>query len=282
MTVERRVEVGGVGLALLEAGAGGRPLLLVHGFGGAKEDFADHLPAFAAAGWHAVAPDLRGHGSSDWPDGVASYSFEAFAGDLVGLAGALGWGRFVLLGHSMGGMVAQRLVLDRPDLVAGLVLMDTAHGPMDWFDLDIIEMACAIVRDQGVEGFVRLSNELRDSDPLVTPAFRRLLAEKEGYAEFCDRKALATAADMRLAMMPVFPTQDERLAALASVAVPTLVVAGEQDHGFLQHSERMAAAIPGARLAVIPEAGHSPQFENPPAWWDAVSGFLSELAHRAA
>ena len=59
---ERRIGVAtGIELAVLEAGAGGRPLLLVHGFTGAKEDFADHLDELAAAGgWHVVAPDLRG------------------------------------------------------------------------------------------------------------------------------------------------------------------------------------------------------------------------------
>jgi pimeloyl-ACP methyl ester carboxylesterase len=61
------------------------------------------------------------------------------------------------------------------------------------------------------------------------------------------------------------------------VAVPVLVIVGEQDQPFIGHSERMAKAIPAARLAVIPDAGHSPQFENTEAWWDALTSFLQEV-----
>lgn len=270
----RRLAAGDVTLEVASAGDGGSPLLLVHGFGGAKEDFTGYLDRLAARGWHVVAPDLRGHGASDQPSGAAAYSIELFAADLLALIGALGWDRAVILGHSMGGMVAQHLVLSHPGRVRALVLMDTAHGPMDWLDLDLLEMAATIIRDQGVEAFVAINNELRDNDPLLTPSFRRLLDEEPGYAEFCDRKALAASADMRLAMMPVFPAQPERLDALGGVEVPTLVIVGAEDDGFLEHSARMAAAIPGAELAVITGAGHSPQFENPDAWWEAIVAFL--------
>ena len=102
----RRVLAGALTLEVAEAGAGGRPLLLVHGFCGAKEDFAEAVPALAQRGWHVVAPDLRGHGESDAPPRPHAYGLEIFAADVVALADALGWPRFSLLGHSMGGMVA--------------------------------------------------------------------------------------------------------------------------------------------------------------------------------
>ena len=60
--------------------------------------------------------------------------------------------------------------------------------------------------------------------------------------------------------------------------MPTLVIVGEQDTPFIKASENMAKTIPGAELAWIPDAGHSPQFENADAWWAAVSGFLGSLA----
>src|SRR5438132_11087021 len=93
----RRIEAGAVGLEVAEAGAGGRPLLAVHGFGGAKEDFADHIDRLGAAGWHVVAPDLRGHGNSDHPTGEDAYDFPLFAAVLLGLAYALGRERYVPL-----------------------------------------------------------------------------------------------------------------------------------------------------------------------------------------
>jgi pimeloyl-ACP methyl ester carboxylesterase len=72
-------------------------------------------------------------------------------------------------------------------------------------------------------------------------------------------------------------TQEDRLDALSAVAVPTLVICGEQDDGFLKQSIAMSEAIPGAQLAVIAGGGHSPQFEARDAWWAALSGFLAGL-----
>src|SRR3954469_7144761 len=121
----RDIEVGdGIHLNVAEAGRGGRPFLLVHGFTGAKEDFTEWLERLANQGWHAVANDNRGHGASSKPDDTGRYSFDALADDVLALADAL-WGRgahFVLLGHSMGGMVAQVVALRAPERLAALVL----------------------------------------------------------------------------------------------------------------------------------------------------------------
>src|SRR3954469_6093217 len=106
----RPIELGDVELAVSEAGAGGRPFLLLHGFTGAKEDFTEYhgwLDRLADRGWHAGAPDHRGHGESDKPASEDDYSLATFSRDALALTDALGWSRFVLLGHSMGGMIAQ-------------------------------------------------------------------------------------------------------------------------------------------------------------------------------
>jgi 3-oxoadipate enol-lactonase len=278
VTNARDVRLGDVRLAIAEAGVGGRPVMLVHGFTGAKEDFTDFLEPLAERGWHAVAPDLRGHGASDHPDDEGSYSLAVMADDLLALADALGWERFVLLGHSMGGMVAQHLLLAEPERVSGLVLMDTTHGPVDWVEADTAALASAIVREQGIAALMEALKLLRDEDPLLTPAFLRLLHEKPGYSEFCDAKLLASSPAMWLAMAPTMLTQPDRLDRLADVDVPTLVIVGEQDIEFVAHGERMAKTIPGARLVIIADAGHSPQFENPSAWWAALSSFLEDVA----
>ncbi len=275
----RRIEVAtGPTLSVFEAGVGGRPLLLVHGFTGAKEDFADHLDLLADAGWHAVAPDLRGHGASDQPAGVESYTLKTFAADLLALVDVLGWGRFVLLGHSMGGMVAQVVALEAAARLDGLVLMDTSHGPIGGIDLAAIELGKTVVAEGGMTLLVEAQ---RGQDgALATEADQRVTATRPGYREFGESKSLACAADMWLGMIDeVVATQADRLDELAAAlgAAPTLVIVGEQDLPFVPHAERMAAAIPGARLAVIPDAGHSPQFENPDAWYAELSSFLDAL-----
>jgi pimeloyl-ACP methyl ester carboxylesterase len=83
--VERHVDLGDVHLSIAEAGAGGRPLLLVHGFTGAKEDFTPWFDRLANVGWHPVAPDLRGHGASSKPTADAAYSLEILADDVLRL-----------------------------------------------------------------------------------------------------------------------------------------------------------------------------------------------------
>lgn len=259
--------------SVAEAGSG-EPLLLVHGFTGAKEDFADFLDGFADRGWHVVAPDLRGHGASDAPDDEDAYSLAEMAADVLALADTLGWERFDLLGHSMGGMVAQVLALQAPERLRSLVLMDTGHGPVEGLDPALVAMAVEIVRTEGVERLIELAAELGPVGGDRTPAEVRVRAERAGYVDFGDRKMRAAAPAMYAAMAPRLHTADDRLDALRGLDVRTLVVVGEEDAGFTGPSERLAEAIPGAILEVISDAAHSPQFENPDRWWKVVSRFL--------
>jgi pimeloyl-ACP methyl ester carboxylesterase len=274
---ERKVAVGDVRLSIAEAGAGQRRLLLVHGFTGAKEDFTPWLPMLAKSGWHAVAPDLRGHGLSSKPEAESAYTFELMTGDMIGLADALGWDRFVLLGHSMGGMVAQFMACDSPARLAGLILMDTSHRALDNLDPGLVDAAASIVRSDGMAALAAILAEQRG--PLDTAANQRLLAEEPGYAEFCDRKFLASSPAMYAAMAPAFVTVADRLDSLSELpdGLPVLVIVGEQDEPFRGPSAQMAACVGDASLAVISDAGHCPQFENSTEWWETLSGFLGRI-----
>ena len=273
----RDVAAGSVSLQIAEAGSGGRPLLLVHGFTGAKEDFTGLLDDLSGLGWHAVAPDLRGHGNSEKPPGEQAYSLPIYVSDLLALATALGWARFAALGISMGGMVLQRMVIEQPDRLSALVLVDSSHGVPESLDPASVALGAEIVREHGLLTLMTLQNERRDRDPTTTAAHLRLLRERPGWEEFGARKLLASSPDMWLAMTREILDQHDRLEALTSVRVPTLVIVGEQDDAFIAHCERIAKAIPGARLAIIPNAGHEPQFENTPAFWEALSSFLQEV-----
>jgi len=270
--MSRRVDVGDLTLAVTEAGTGGVPLLLLHGFTGAKEDFGDWIDAFAASGWHVVAPDLRGHGASDHPTGEAAYSLDVLASDALALADALGWTRFALLGHSMGGMVAQVLTLRAPERVERLVLMDTSHGPVQGVDPELLQLAIVIVRREGIDGLAEAMTQYEA--PLSSAADARVRAERPGYVEWSDGKLRSSSPAMYAAMAIEMFEQHDRLDALGSLRMPVLVVVGEQDVAFLPAAHRMAEAIPAARLEVVADAGHSPQFEAPDAWWSAVATFL--------
>lgn len=280
--IERTIEVDGhggpVALAVAEAGEGGRPLLLVHGFTGAKEDFTEWLDLLAARGWHVVAPDQRGHGASSQPEDEAAYSFDAFTADLFGLLDALEWERCALLGHSMGGMVAQTAVLAAPERFEALVLMDTSHRGLR-ADPELVALGVGIARTEGIAAVMAAQDALGSQDALGTSAHERVLATREGYREFSQRKMLASSPAMYVAMLSVItdPEGVDRLPDLASFALPTLVLVGDEDVPFLKPARRMAEAIAGAELVVVPGAGHSPQFENPERWWEALSGFLDRV-----
>jgi pimeloyl-ACP methyl ester carboxylesterase len=265
--------VGSVRLEVLEAGEGGRPLLLTHGFTGAKEDFGDWVDAFAADGWWVIAPDLRGHGSSDQPEREDLYSLALFAQDLLGLADQLGWSRFSLLGHSMGGMIAQEMALAAPDRIERLVLMDTNHGPVPGLDPDTVAVGVDVLRTQGIAGLVDLLAVLPQEPK--KPSELRIRAERDGYAEFADGKVHRCSPAMYAAMGVELTTRADRLADIAGLTMPVRVVVGAEDEGFLPASRRIADAIASADLVVIPDAAHCPQFENPQAWWDAVAPFLA-------
>jgi pimeloyl-ACP methyl ester carboxylesterase len=116
----RQVDSAGLSMHVAEAGEG--PLvLLLHGFPETSRSWRHQLPALAAAGYHAVAPDQRGYGRTDRPPAIEDYTILHLVGDVVGLIDALGETEAVLVGHDWGAIVAWDVALMRPDVVRGVV-----------------------------------------------------------------------------------------------------------------------------------------------------------------
>jgi pimeloyl-ACP methyl ester carboxylesterase len=227
-----------------------------------------------AATHHVVTFDHRGHGESDSPPDASDYTLDRMAADTLAVADAVGADGFVLLGHSMGGMVARRVVLGAPERVDALVLMDTSPGPVPGIDGEILEMGAVIALNEGMDELKRIMDEFQ---PMDTPAYQRTLIERPGYQEFADKKWFTLSAVMWATMAREIRDQPDQLAELAVVRCPTLVIVGEQDEPFLGVSQETVDTIPGAEIVVIEHAGHSPQFENPAAWYAALSGFLNRV-----
>jgi pimeloyl-ACP methyl ester carboxylesterase len=265
----------GVRLEVADRGRG-PALVLVHGFGGAKEDFADHVEVLARD-HRVIAFDLRGHGESDGPDDEARYSLDRFAADLTNVVDELDLSTFRLLGHSMGGMIVRRFVSARPERVEALVLMDTSPGPVPGMDAELIDLGVQIAKEQGMDELKRVMDAF---SPLGTPAYERTLVDRPGYREFNDRKWERLSPAMYTKMLVEVRDQPDELDALRAVTCPTLVMVGVQDKPFAAVSEAMAEVIADARCEVIPDAGHSPQFENPPVWLATLRGFLAEVDTR--
>lgn len=127
-TTSRPVDVGGATLSVHEAGEG-PAVVFCHGFPELAYSWRRQLPAVAAAGFRAIAPDQRGYGDSSRPEAVTDYDMAHLTGDLVGTLDALDIERAVFVGHDWGGLVVWQMPLLHPDRVAGVVGVNTPYLP---------------------------------------------------------------------------------------------------------------------------------------------------------
>jgi pimeloyl-ACP methyl ester carboxylesterase len=128
---QHAVTANGIRIHLAEQGTG-RLVLLCHGFPEGRYSWRDQLPALAAAGYRAVAPDMRGYGRTQAPPEISSYSILDIVGDVVGLVAALGEKQAIIIGHDWGAAIAWHAALFRPDVfpaVAALSVPFRQRGP---------------------------------------------------------------------------------------------------------------------------------------------------------
>src|ERR1700724_2103379 len=124
----RTVETNGINMHLAEAGAG-PPVLLCHGFPESWYSWRHQLAALAAAGFHAVAPDMRGYGKSDAPEAIDQYTIFHLVGDLVGLLDALEARTAFIVGHDWGAAVAWQAARLRPDRFRAVAALSVPYRP---------------------------------------------------------------------------------------------------------------------------------------------------------
>lgn len=238
----RTLRLDGRAVAYDEAGSGpGAPLLLLHGFTGGRDDFSAVLAGLAEHR-RAVAVDLPGHGDSQGSDDPGDYALPVLGGWVLRLAGALDLGDFHLLGHSMGGLVAQRVAASASQRLRSLVLADTGLGAL---------------REEAAERVVRIALAARDGGagapepsrgprPAAVVGGARILTGAEPVGAF-----------------------------LRGIDIPVLVVHGEgEEHWSTTEQHLLASTVAGAQRVVIPGAGHCPQRDSPEAWVAVVAGFL--------
>ena len=273
MAEAKRARVSDLEMAYQEAGSGEPPLVLVHGFTGDRSDW-DEVRGPLARRLRVVTPDQRGHGATGGHGRAADYTLERLVADLDGFLGAVGIGRCHLLGHSMGGMVALRLALARPERLASLVLMDTAPGPMGVLPRELLDAACRTARTEGMEPIFRVMRA--GAEQTRAPASRAAEARQgsEAFWKRVERKVLAMDPEAFATLYPLLGDHAPVTKRLGEVACPTTVIVGEQDAPFLEPAGVLAAGIPGARKVVIPDAAHSPQIEHTDAWLEAMRGHL--------
>lgn len=250
----------------LEQGRGDTAVFLLHGVGGGKEAWVHNQPALAAHGYRTMAWDMPGYGAS-LP--LASCSNTLLAETLKTLIEHAGAKRNVLLGHSMGGMIAQELTALHPVLVHGLILYSTspAFGKADGdWQQQFLQSRFAPL-DQGL-GMAGLAGQL-------VPTMFAPGAEPARMAEAAALMTRVPADSYRAALSAI--VSFNRLTALGDIAVPTLCLAGELDQNAPPAVvEKMAGRIPGAAYVCLPGVGHIANIEQPDLFNTAVLAFLKQ------
>lgn len=256
-------EVNGTRINVLDEGEG-HPLVLLHGLGGCWRDWEPQLDALRDR-YRVLVVEHRGHGRSARPPGPVSIA--QFAADVAAVCRHLGIDHAWVVGLSMGGMIAQELALAEPELVEALVLCDTGTHMGD--------RAAAWLRDEAgrvrVEGFADARGEVGDA----TTWSRWTLARQPAVARTNVRESQATDPDCWAEAALAVAAHDTR-DRVGAIACPTLVVWGDED-GALPASLAgpLAAALGGAPVVVIPDAGHVCNLEQPAAFDRAVEDFLA-------
>lgn len=232
-----------------ETEGAGPPVLFMHGYTSTIALWRDQVPVFSA-NYRLIRMDLRGHGESEGT-GMDGYTFAALAGDALAVLDQEGVGRAVIVGHSMGGMVAQELLARHSDRVGAAVFSSTTcKAPAREYFQPVVEWA------------VKLGDipaEERAADPLTRS---------------CRPVSEATARGCGEIQMNMENFADS----LKGSATPCLVLRGSEESGtILSGSAMLLDVLTNAQEAVIEGAGHVPQITHAAAYNDVLAGFLRQV-----
>jgi pimeloyl-ACP methyl ester carboxylesterase len=242
----------------------GPAVLLLHGIGSSRRKWGPHVAQLVAAGYRVVRVDLRGFGDSETPPG--KYVMDDFVGDMVALVEGVGLDRFHLVGHSLGGMIAQRYLIDRPERVRSVSLVSTtSHNGRR---ASAIARLMVTLAEHGFDAVLRDGRVRAEAEAIVLEAFPAgtpLSMLGRGMEQPSASLANAWRACID------FSAKDR----LGEVRCPALVVHGTNDMLIpLRAGELVAQAIPGATWIAMNGAGHSLPQERAEAFTRALVDFL--------
>ncbi len=259
--------INGITMAYDDSGSG-PPILLIHGFPLCRRMWRPQLNKLPLAGWRVVAPDLRGFGDSDAPDGP--YSMEIFADDVVGLMDHLGIEKAVIGGMSMGGYVLFNLLERYPERTKGAIFITTRANADD---------------EAGRARRLQLATDVRKFGPqVVADAFRQVLfapvtpAERPKLVEEVYGWMVANDSRGLAGGLLAIRERKDYTHLLGSFQVPTMAIAAEDDQAAPPAALGViAAGVPGCCLCTIPAAGHLANLEDVKAFNACVLEFLESL-----
>ncbi|MEV5720575.1 alpha/beta fold hydrolase [Amycolatopsis mediterranei] len=274
-TQDREVMIDGVPLAYLEAGSGSA-IVLLHGNGGSSRDWNGVIPALATRN-RVLAPDLPGYGESARADEPTPGEFARRVWSFVEAVEA---GAVIVVGHSMGGLVAMNIALDHPDQVSKLVLVDSA-GLGRSIGLTQIASAATPLGDVVLAATVLPGGALAQTLSIgLSSTFQTWRVPPSWWKSQLragrSRRAPTTThavAKLCVGLLGQKCVVDERLGELS---MPTLVMWGLLDRIIpFWHGLRASRRVPQARLHLFPWCGHAPHVEASEEFLQAIEGFLA-------
>src|SRR5471032_2340757 len=259
-----KVTSNGIQIHVKDQGNGTLPVVFLHYWGGSSRTWDDVIAALPA-GYRTITPDLRGWGESDAPP--AGYALADFADDAQNMIAAMNLHRFVLVGHSMGGKIAQLLASRRPQGLAGLVLV--APSPPVPLELPPEVRAAMEGAYLSRESVGIAIDQMLTSKPL-SPKHREQVIED----------SLRGALQAKLAWPQSTSLEDITLD-VAAIDVPTIVIAGELDRidGTAILEAELLTRVPHAVMRVLPDTGHLSPLESPVEVAAIISEFVDGLEH---
>ena len=256
----------GVEISYDDTGSGQTALLLIHGFPLDRTLWSAQTPALADVA-QVIVPDLRGFGESPLP--IGTVTMDTYADDLHDLLDALRIPRVVVAGLSMGGYVAFAFYRKYASRVCALILADTRAMPDSPEAEKGRDDSAALARNEGTAAVVE-----RLFPKMLTP---QTIAEDADVANAARTLMTRQPAESIIAALIALRDRPDSTPTLAQVAVPTLIIVGAEDTLTPpKDSEQMRDGICGAQLAVIPNAAHLSNLEQPEAFNQAVRKFLKE------
>jgi pimeloyl-ACP methyl ester carboxylesterase len=271
----------------------GEPIVFLHGFPESHRTWREVAPALAGD-FRVIAPDQRGFGASDKPEGVENYRADKVVEDLIALADALGLGRFTLVGHDWGGAIAWLAALRHPDRIARLVIVNAPHPLI--FQKSLIEDAAQRAASQYISAFRNPAMEQGIAAMGLERFFARTFAshadvsrlsaaERQAYLDdWSQPGALTAMLNWYRASDILVPAPGEAAEAPAwtqapfpSIAVPTLVIWALKDVALLPvQLAGLAGLVDDLRIVTVPEAGHFVPWEAPEPIIAAIRDFIAE------
>lgn len=274
------VEIRGVAYNVEVEGdpAATQAVVLLHGFCGSSADWAELQPALRSMGRAVIAIDLAGHGRTRTPDDPARYTMSETVRDLDSITSLLGASQADWVGYSMGGRVALHMALAYPSRVRSLALESASDGIEDRESRERRRQAdnalAERIEARGIEWFADYWSTLPlfetqwelPSATLSALRLRRLANSPAGLAH--SLRGMGQGAHEYLG---------HRLPELRG---DVLFLAGERDLKYAEVARRAASAVPGARFAIIPRAGHTVHLEAPEDFADELAAHWKVVRQR--